>query len=53
MNKIRTYNLANSVLIKNAILLIIFNNTFNLRDTDEREYWFVCIITAYRYDYDV
>ena len=55
VNKIRTltHNRTNSVLIKNAILLNIIHNTFNLRDTDEQEYMFVCILKCYRYNYGV
>ena len=55
VNKIRTltYNPVNSVLTKNDIVLNVIHNTFNLRDTDEREYMVVCILTCYRYNYGV
>jgi hypothetical protein len=52
VNEIRTltYNLANSVLIKKAILMNIIHNTFNLRDTGEREYRVFYILACYRYN---
>jgi len=33
--------------------LNIIHNTFNLRDTGEREYIVVYILTCYRYNYGV